>query len=154
DLELTGPPGYAWPPLVDALARKCGVAPDCVAVAGGASMANHLAMAALLEPGDEVLIERPAYEPLLALASYLSADIKPFDRRADDGFRIDPDVVARAITPRTRLVVLTNLHNPTSVMTDEPTLRAVGEIARSVGARVLCDEVYLDAAFEHAPRSA
>src|SRR5205814_3802762 len=54
---------------------------------------------------------------------------------------------------RTRLIVLTNLHNPSSALVDEDTLRRVGEIAQSVGARVLVDEVYLDAMFEAAPRS-
>jgi aspartate/methionine/tyrosine aminotransferase len=101
-----------------------------------------------------VLIERPAYEPLVALADYLGVTIRRFERSCDQGFRVEPDAVARAITPRTRLVVLTNLHNPSSVLCDEATLRAVGEIARSVGARVLCDEVYLDATFDDPPRSA
>src|SRR5205085_8584350 len=51
-------------------------------------------------------------------------------------------------------IVVTNLHNPTSTLTGEDTIREIGEIARRAGARVLVDEVYLDAAFEKAPRSA
>jgi aspartate/methionine/tyrosine aminotransferase len=154
DLELTGPAGYAWPPLIEALAQRYGVATDSVVHAAGTSMANHLAMATLLDPGDEVAIEKPAYEPLLAVASYLGAESRRFDRRSEDGFRLDPEAVARAVTPRTRLIVLTNLHNPSSAPCDEAALRAVGEIALSVGARVLCDEVYLDAVFADPPRSA
>jgi len=50
--------------------------------------------------------------------------------------------------------VLTNLHNPSSALVDEATLRKIGELARSVGARVLVDEVYLEAMFENAPKSA
>jgi aspartate/methionine/tyrosine aminotransferase len=53
--------------------------------------------------------------------------------------------IERALTPRTRLIVLCNLHNPSSAFTDEDTLKQVGELARSVGARVLVDEVYLEA---------
>jgi aspartate/methionine/tyrosine aminotransferase len=154
DLELTGPAGYAWPPLIEALAKRCGVATEHVVHAAGTSMANHLAMATLVDAGDDVLIEKPAYEPLLSLASYVGAEIRRFDRRSGDGFRLDPEAVARALTPRTRLIVLTNLHNPSSVQCDEAALRAVGELARSVGARVLCDEVYLDAVFEDSTRSA
>lgn len=154
DLELTGAPGYGWPPLLEALARRYRVDPQCVVHAAGTSMANHLAMATLVDPGDEVVIERPAYEPLLALADYLGVEVRRFERSAEHGFRVEPEAVARAMTPRTRLVVLTNLHNPSSVMCDEATLREVGEMARSVGARVLCDEVYLDATFEDPPRSA
>ena len=59
----------------------------------------------------------------------------------------------RAITPKTKLIVVTNLHNPSSVLTPESVLREVGEIARSVGARVLVDEVYLDAVYEDTPRT-
>ncbi len=60
----------------------------------------------------------------------------------------------RAITPQTRLIVVSNLHNPSSALTPEPAMRQLGEIARKAGARVLVDEVYLDAAFEQAPKSA
>ncbi len=87
-------------------------------------MANHLAMAALLEPDDEVLIEEPAYEALLAVANYLGAKIRRFPRRFEDGFKLDPREVERAISPRTRLIVVTNLHNPTGVRTPDSTLEA------------------------------
>src|SRR5206468_7767327 len=55
------------------------------------------------------------------------------------------------ISNATRLIVLTNLHNPSSVLVDEETLEKIGSLARKVGARVLVDEVYLEAFFEHAP---
>jgi aspartate/methionine/tyrosine aminotransferase len=58
------------------------------------------------------------------------------------------------VTPKTRLIVITNLHNPTSALTPEPVLREIGDIARSVGAFVLVDEVYLDAVYEETPRTA
>ncbi len=109
-------------------------------------MANHLAMAALFEPGDEILVEHPTYELLLSTASYLGAEIRRFERRVENGFRIDPDEVAAATTPRTRLIVLTNLNNPSSVQTDEPALKTIGAAADRVGANVLVDEVYLDCA--------
>ena len=145
DLEITGPPGYAWPQLSEALARRYGVATECIVHAAGTSMANHLAMASLLEPGDEVAIERPAYEPLVSLASYLGASIRRFDRTPD--FGIDPQAAARALTPRTKLIVVTNLHNPSSVLCD---VAPLGEL----GPRVLVDEVYLDAVWDARPRSA
>ena len=154
DLELSGPSFYGYAPLQEALARKCGVAPNRVVAANGTTMANHLAMAALVEPGDEVLVEQPAYEPLLALANYLGARVNRFRRRAEDWFALDPAEVERAITPRTRLVVLTNLHNPSNSLAGEEGVREIGRLARRVGARVLSDEVYLDAAFDRAPRSA
>jgi aspartate/methionine/tyrosine aminotransferase len=58
------------------------------------------------------------------------------------------------VTDRTRLVVLTNLHNPSGALADDETLSRIGDAARRVGARVLVDEVYLDAVFDDTPRSA
>jgi len=145
---------YGYPPLTEAVAAHCGVAPENVVTAAGTSMANMLAMSALVEPGDEVLVEHPTYELLLAALGYLQADVQRFSRRAETGFALEPAEIERAITPRTRLIVITNLHNPSSAFTNEDKIRAVGEIARRAGARVLVDEVYLDAAFPMAPRSA
>jgi len=80
ELEITSDFGYGYPPLVTALAARIGVPSDSLVTAAGTSFANHLAMAALIDPGDEVLIEHPTYEPLLALARYLGAVIKRFPR--------------------------------------------------------------------------
>jgi len=154
DLELSGPSHYGYEPLQRRLAVRCGVKPGCVVAATGTSMANHLAMAALLNSGDEILIEHPTYELLLNVAEYLGAQIRRFSRRFEDNFAVEPREIERAVTPRTRLIILTNLHNPSGVLTEDSVLQQVGEIARSVGARVLVDEVYLDAAFSRAPRSA
>ena len=153
DLELSGPSFYGYAPLQAALARHCGVPAECVVAANGTSMANHLAMAALVGPGDEVLIEHPAYELLVSTALYLGAEVRRFARRYDDGFRLDPTEIERALTPRTRLVVVTNLHNPSSALADEGALSDTGELARRVGARVLVDEAYLDAAAGPRPRT-
>jgi len=154
DIDLNGDNAYGYGPLVAALAAHCQVAPESVVtISGGTSMANHLAMAAALEHGDEVLIEEPTYEPILAAAEYFGAQVKRFPRSFENGYRVDVDALAKQITPRTRLIVLTNMHNPSSVLVDESTLRQVGELAREAGARVLVDEVYLEAMFEAAPRS-
>ena len=154
DLDLNGDNAYGYQPLVEALATHCKIAPESiVTISGGTSMANHLAMAGLLEHGDEVLIEEPTYEPILAVAKYFGAQIKRFARAFEKGYRVDVDEIAKQITSRTRLIVLTNLHNPSSVLVDEETLRKIGGLAREAGARVLVDEVYLEAMFAAAPRS-
>jgi len=116
-------------------------------------MANHLAMAALIEPGDEVIVEQPTYEPLLATAEYFGARVRRVARRREDGYRLDPDAVRRLTTPHTRLVVLANLHNPSMALANTEALAAIGSIAEGVGARVLVDEVYLDAVFDETPLS-
>jgi aspartate/methionine/tyrosine aminotransferase len=154
DVELTGPSFYGYPPLQQRLARKAGVEAECVVAATGTSMANHLALAAFLEPGDQALIEEPAYSPLVDAASYLGAEVRRFPRRPENAFAVDSVDVERALTPRTRVIVLSNLHNPSSALADNETLQRVGALARGVGARVIVDEVYLDALFERAPPSA
>lgn len=154
DLELTGPSFYGYAPLVEALAAKCGVVPESVVTTTGTSMANHLVMAALLRPGDEVLIEHPTYELLSTVARYFGARVRRFARPFEEGFRLDAADVERRMTPGVRLIVLTNLHNPSGAFTDEETLRRIGATAREAGAHVLVDEVYLDAMFERTPRSA
>jgi aspartate/methionine/tyrosine aminotransferase len=148
DIELSGPSWYGYEPLLRALAAKAEADVECVVHATGTSMANHLAMAAIIEPGDEVLIEHPAYDPLIAVARYLGANVKRFARVFENGFRIDLKEIERAVTARTRLIVLTNMHNPTSAMADSLALNEIGEIARDKGARVLVDEVYLEAIFD------
>ena len=154
DIDLNGDNSYGYRPLIDELAAHSDVSPDSVVtVSGGTSMANHLAMAAAIETGDEVLVEQPTYEPLLALAEYFGLKINRFSRSFENDFRVDVDEIAGKITPRTRLIVLTNLHNPSSMLIEEETSRQIGDIAQSAGARVLVDEVYLEAMFEAAPRS-
>jgi aspartate/methionine/tyrosine aminotransferase len=90
---------------------------------------------------------------LLDALEYVGAAVKRFARTHEGGYALEADAVRRAITPQTKLIVVTNLHNPSSVLTGESVLREIGEIARSVGARVLVDEVYLDAVYENTPRT-
>jgi aspartate/methionine/tyrosine aminotransferase len=152
-LEIDGDSTYGYAPLQRAIAKKCGVDPDCVVAAAGTSMANHLAMATLIDPGDEVLIEQPTYELLTSTLLYLGAAVKHFARTEESGYALDPAQVRRVITRKTKLIVLTNLHNPSSVLASETALREIGGLARSVGARVLVDEVYLDAVYTNTPKS-
>src|SRR6266498_1913004 len=153
ELEINGDNSYGYAPLQEAIAAHHGVDPECVVESAGTSMANHLAMAAIIEPGDEVLIEHPAYGPILDVARYLEAKVKRFQRAEENGWMVEPGELRHCVTPKTRLVVITNLHNPTSVLTPDSVLREIGDIARSVGALVLVDEVYLDAVYEGTPRT-
>ena len=154
DLEIGGTGPYGYAPLMQRLAAKAGVAEDCVVYTFGTSMANFLALSALVHRGDEVLVERPTYDPLLAILDHLEAKVTRFERRPEKGFRLGLGELERKISRDTRLIVICNLHNPSSVLTDENTLRQVGEMAASVGARVLVDEVYLETLFDQPWRSA
>ena len=148
DLELHGVNAYGYAPLIERIARRFGVPAACVVTASGCSFANHLALAALVSPGDEVLVEEPAYELLVSTLGYLQAKIRRFPRHREADWRLDPEAVAAALTPRTRLVVLTNLHNPSGALTAPSAIHAIAEAAARVGAMVLVDEVYLELMFE------
>ena len=143
-LDIAGESPNGYPPLVEAIARRYGVASDRVATAGGCSGANFLALAALLNTGDEILIERPAYDPLIAAAKMLGAHARFFERRFDDGYALDPDRIAAAIGPRTRVIVISDPHNPTGALATEESLSDLARLAASAGLSVLVDEVYQD----------
>lgn len=146
DLDMDGASHPRYRPLRERIAKRYEVPVDQVVAADGTSMANFLAMAALISPGDEVLIEHPTYELLLGAAQFLGARVERFKRKNEDAFRLDPSAIEQMLSKRTRLIILTNLHNPTSTLADEAELCAIAELARSVRARVLVDEVYLDSA--------
>jgi aspartate/methionine/tyrosine aminotransferase len=144
DLDLDGASHPRYAPLRQAIGRRYEVTPENVVAADGTSMANFVAMAALINRGDEVLVERPTYEPMLNAASFLGAEVKRFDRNPENGFKVDIDQLP--LSERTRLIVITNLHNPSSALADDEELRMLSKTARAVGARILVDEVYLDSA--------
>jgi aspartate/methionine/tyrosine aminotransferase len=175
DLASSGMPAAAWseigvpePSLDDvaayarvreALALYNDVSVAEVVPALGTSHAVFLAYAAMLSPGDEVLVEDPGYEPLTRTAEGLGAVVRTYERRAAEGYRVDVERVAAAVTPRTRVIVVTNLHNPTGVRTDDATLRELAKIAEARGAYLLVDEVYgpfddlpLDGVFRNSAR--
>ena len=154
EMEITGREGYGYQPLQERLARHTGAPIDCIVAATGASMANYLAMSVALDPGDEVLIERPAYGLFADIASYLQVTIKFFDRRFSESFVANPADIAKHLSPQTRLIVLSNLHNPSGALIDRNTLREIGELAQRSRIHVLVDEVYLEMLFDLAAPSA
>ena len=82
DLDMDGASHPRYAPLRERIAKRYEVQVEQVVAADGTSMANFLAMAALITPGDEVLIEHPTYEPLLGAASFLGANIERVSRLA------------------------------------------------------------------------
>jgi aspartate/methionine/tyrosine aminotransferase len=148
ELEITSPDGYGYKPLLEKIAQHTGAPEECIVTAAGTSMANHLAMAALLDPGDEVAIEQPTYGLLVDVANYLGARIKRFRRKFDGGFAVEPTEIEKVVTTKTRLIVLSNLHNPSGALIAVETLQAIAEIAQRVNAHVLVDEVYLEMLFD------
>ena len=149
DLAGSSPDGY--PPLLEAIAAHSGVTADRVATAVGCTGANFLAAASVLDAGAEVLVERPNYDPLVALVEMLGARPRFFERRAGEDFALDPSAVERALSPATRLLVVSNPHNPSGVLAPTETIAALGRLAERRGFVVIVDEVYRDTIFEDRP---
>ena len=149
DIAGESPEGY--PPLKEAIARHHGVGPERVATASGCSGATFLACAAILSPGDDVLMETPGYDPLPGAARLLGARVRSFERRFEDGYALDPDAISAALTPATRLVIISNPHNPSGALASTESLARLANLAEALGFTLLVDEVYRDTVLEDRP---
>jgi len=129
--------------VVGAVARRYGVDPAQVISATGATSALGMILKALVGPGDDVLIEHPCFDLLPALARDAGATVSELPRRAPD-YAVVPAEVAARIRPNTRLIVLTQLHNPSGAVLDEATLKGLAEVSSRSGVPILVDEVYAD----------
>jgi hypothetical protein len=154
ELEINGPTVYGYDPLLKALAARYRVPQESVVSAMGTSFANYLALAAATEPGDEVLIEEPTYDPLLGAARYLGLSIKRFQRKRENHFAVDMADVERNFTSRTRVIVLCNLHNPSGASTPDTVLSELAALAGKNRGYVLVDEVYRELLFAAEPQTA
>jgi aspartate/methionine/tyrosine aminotransferase len=127
---------------------------DNVIITDGASEANFLVFTTLLNAGDEAIIENPTYASMLEIPRGLGAKIKRIQRDRNNNFDIDLARLEDIASKKTKLIVLTNLNNPTSAILSGKKLAAINSLARDCGALVMVDEIYRDAAFEHTPPSA
>jgi aspartate/methionine/tyrosine aminotransferase len=157
DLVVSLPVKYGYAPLREAIAARYGVRFEQVfPLSGGTSFANWVALLALLDGcgrATEVIVERPAYEPLLRIPQSLGYRVRRLDRRLDDGYAIDLDRFASLVTPRTRLAIVTNLHNPSGARIPMTVLRKMAALLARVGGYLLVDEVYLECVFGARPES-
>ena len=143
-MELTGENFYGYVPLLREIAGRFGVKEENVVCTLGTSQALFLACAALISPGDRVLVEKPAYEPLVAVPRVFGAEVVRFERRYEEAFGVDIDDLEKKLAVRTRLVILTNLHNPSGSRLPSPAVRDIARICRQAGASVIVDEIYFE----------
>ncbi|WP_406814191.1 pyridoxal phosphate-dependent aminotransferase [Mycobacterium sp. M23085] len=144
------PPGIGIAPLRHAIAaqrqRRYGIAydPDTeVLVTVGATEAIASAVIGLVEPGSEVLLIEPfydSYSPVVAMASAqrVAVPLVPDGR----GFALDAEALRRAVTPRTRALIVNSPHNPTGMVLSADELAAIAEVAIAADLLVITDEVY------------
>jgi len=142
--------GYSQSNGTDALRERIaalypGATPDQVLVTNGSAEANYVAALRVIEPGDQVAMLLPNYLQLWGHVQNLGAQVRPFRLHEDRGWAPDPAEIRSAIAPGTKLVVVTNPHNPTGHILADAMRRAIIERTAEVGAWLLADEVYMGA---------
>ncbi len=133
--------------LKEAISHMYHVSDENVFVGGSASDTNNLVLDALIRRGDKILIENPVYPPLRLAAKRISdlrgASVKKFDRSYSNKFKIDMNQIEGLINEKTKLVILTNLHNPSGVKTTKEEFDELNRlINKKSGGFVMVDEVY------------
>ena len=147
ELEVSGQNFYGYPPLIEAIAERYGVKGDNVVSTIGTSHALFLMSAALVEPGDVVLIEEPVYEPLLAVPTAFDAQVMRLPRRFEENYEFSLEELASLLTSRTKFILLTNLHNPSGALLPRPFLEKAIHLAKDKNVPVVIDEIYLEFLF-------
>lgn len=118
-----------------------------ITITSGATAALFSALTALVRPGDEVLLFQPCYDSYVPVVQ-LSGGIPVFVTLRFPEYRIDWDEVRRAISPRTRVIVLNSPHNPTGTILSPADLRELKRVLEGTDAFVVSDEVYEHIVFD------
>ncbi len=116
--------------------------PGNILTTHGAIGANHLALYTLVEPGDRVISVLPTYQQLYSIPESYGAEVKLLKLRPENDFLPDLEELKGLVNSSTKVICINNPNNPTGALIPEGTLKAIAEVAESVGAYVLCDEVY------------
>ena len=144
ELEVSGENFYGYPPLLRAIGARYGVSEENVVSTIGTSHALFLVCAALVERGDVVLVEAPVYEPLLAVTEAFDAQVMRLPRRFDQGYGFSLEEFESLLTPRTKFVLLTNLHNPSGALLSRSFLEQMAHLAGEKNILIVVDEIYLE----------
>lgn len=129
--------------VANAICARYRVKPEQIVTTTGVTSALSMIVKALAKPGDEVLIERPGFDLLTSIAREAGAKVAFMGRPAPE-FKIDIGALARQLTSRTKLAIVTNLHNPSGTHLTPDEIQAIANILASVGAALVVDEVYAD----------
>lgn len=122
-----------------------GASPDNVLVTVGASEANHLIAATLVEPGDEIVVQKPTYQQLSGNAANRGIEVKTVALVEERGWSLDLEELDERVGPATRVVAVVNPNNPTGHILTEAEMAAIVGAAERVGAWIVADEVYAGA---------
>jgi len=118
------------------------ITPDQVVTTHGAAGANHHVYYSLVEPGDHVISVIPTYQQLYSIPESMGAEVELLHLEKENGYLPDLEKLRAMVRPNTKIIAINNPNNPTGALMGADMLNAICDIARSVGAYVLCDEVY------------
>ena len=116
--------------------------PEEVVTTHGAAGANHHVFYSLVEPGDRVISIMPTYQQLYSIPESYGAEVKLLNLTPENGYLPALEQLRELAVPGTKLICVNNPNNPTGALMSTELLREIVEIAKSVDAYVLCDEVY------------
>lgn len=120
---------------------------DEVLVTVGGSEAIDLAIRACISPGDEVIIPTPCfvcYDPIVRLVGGVPVTL---ETRYEDKFKVNPEMLKKAITPRTKMIVLAYPNNPTGAIMTREELEDIADLVRDTNIVILSDEIYSELTF-------
>ena len=129
--------------------RRFGALLENVMVTSGVSGGLFLALMATINPGDEVVFADPYFVMYKHLVNVLGGEARPIDTYPD--FKLKPEMVERAITPRTKVLIVNSPSNPTGVSLTHDELRDLADVARRHNLLVLSDEIYEQLSYDETP---
>ena len=121
---------------------------DEILVTVGASEGIDLALRALVEPGDEVIVPDPSYVSYMPNIRFAGGVCVAVPTAAEDGFRLTPERLRAAITPRTKALILPYPNNPTGAVMEREDLEKIAEVLRGTDIMVISDEIYAELTYE------
>ena len=136
--DIEGAPEYKRE--ISKLYRTIG--PENIVTTHGAAGANHHVFYSLIEPGDRVISISPTYQQLVSIPESFGAHVEILELRKEDGYIPDLHKLKELATRDTKLICINNPNNPTGALMSKEMLIGIVNIAKSVDAWVLCDEVY------------
>ena len=118
------------------------VTPEMVVTVHGGTGANSIVCQTLCEPGTNVVCVLPSYQQHYSIPAALGSEVRIFNCGAGEEYRVDLEKIRAMVDENTRMICLTNPGNPTGYTFSKPELESLVEMARGVGAYILCDEIY------------
>ncbi len=150
-------PMAGWPPLLNAIAEKIEFLYQAkihsateITITPGGTYAIYTAFTTILQPGDEVILFEPAFDSYIPNIEVNGAKAVPI-HLVYPGYHIDWEAVKKAITPKTKAIIINTPHNPTGTVISEKDIEELRKIVAGTNIFIISDEVYEHLIFDNVP---